>query len=136
MVWLDALTTNVDRTPRNPNLIVWHRRLHLIDHGSALYIHHAWKDPAEHARRPFPQVRDHVLLPFAGSIADADARLAPLVDRALLESLAAAIPDDWLPAEPGLPDADAHRRAYVDYLATRLEAPRPFVEEADRARAA
>jgi hypothetical protein len=136
VVWLDALTTNVDRTPRNPNLIVWHRQLYLIDHGSALYIHHAWKDPAGHARRPFPQVRDHVLLPFAGSIAAADERLAALVDRPLLEALAAAIPDDWLAPEPGLPDADAHRRAYVDYLATRLASPRPFVEEADRARAA
>ena len=136
VVWLDAFTTNVDRTPRNPNLVVWHRRIYLIDHGSALYVHHAWKDPAEHARRPFPQVRDHVLLPFAGPIAEADARLAPQVDRDLLESLAAAIPDDWLPPEPGLPDPDAHRRAYVDYLATRLEAPRAFVEEADRARAA
>ena len=136
VVWLDALTTNVDRTARNPNLIVWHRRLYRIDHGSALYIHHAWKDPAEHARRPFPQVRDHVLLPFAGSIAEADERLAARIDRGLLESLAAAIPDDWLAPEPGLPDPDAHRRAYVDYLARRLERPRPFVEEADRARAA
>ena len=136
VVWLDALVTNVDRTPRNPNLLVWHRRLHLIDHGSALYIHHAWKDPGAHARRGFPQVRDHVLLPFASSIADADARLAPLVDRAVLEGLAAAIPDDWLPAEAGLPDPAAHRAAYVDYLAARLEAPRPFVEEADRVRAA
>src|SRR4051812_39238736 len=68
VVWLDALTTNVDRTARNPNLLVWHRRLYLIDHGSALYVHHTWKDPAAHARRPFPQVRDHVLLPFAGPI--------------------------------------------------------------------
>jgi hypothetical protein len=124
VVWLDALTTNVDRTPRNPNLIVWHRRLHLIDHGSALYIHHTWRDPTHHARRPFEPIRDHVLLPFASSIAEADARLA------------AAIPDDWLRAEDGLPDADAHRRAYVDYLTTRLEAPRAFVEEAERARAA
>ena len=136
VVWLDAFTTNVDRTPRNPNLIVWHRRLHLIDHGSALYIHHTWRDPADHARRPFEPIRDHVLLPFASSIRDADARLAPLLDQATLESLAASIPDDWLRAEDRLPDANAHRRAYVDYLTTRLQAPRTFVEEAERARAA
>jgi HipA-like protein len=136
VVWLDALTTNVDRTPRNPNLIVWHRRLHLIDHGSALYIHHTWRDPAEHARRPFEAVRDHVLLPFASSIAAADARLAPLVSRSMLEGLAAAIPDDWLRAEAGLPDPDSHRRAYVDYLLARLAAPRAFVTEAEHARAA
>ena len=134
VVWLDAFTTNVDRTPRNPNLIVWHRRPYLIDHGSALYIHHSWADPAEHARRPFVQIRDHVLLPFAGPIPDADARLAPMLDRGLLEGFAAGIPDDWLQPEAGLPDADAHRRAYVDYLVTRLEARRAFVEEAERVR--
>jgi hypothetical protein len=136
IVWLDAFTTNVDRTPRNPNLIVWHRRLHLIDHGSALYIHHTWKDPAEHAGRAFEPIRDHVLLPFAGPITDADARLAPRVHRELLERLTAAIPDDWLPPEAGLPDAAAHRQAYVDYLATRLRARDAWVEEADRARPA
>ena len=112
------------------------RRLHLIDHGSALYVHHSWQDPDAHARRPFVQIRDHVLLPFAGSIADADARLAPRLDRAVLEAMAASIPDGWLPAEAGLPDPDAHRRAYVEYLLTRLEARQAFVEEADHGRAA
>jgi hypothetical protein len=136
VVWFDAFLTNVDRTPRNPNLIVWHRRPYLIDHGSALYIHHTWTNPAAHARRPFPQVQDHVLLPFAGSIADADARLAAMLDPDTLHAFAAAIPDDWLQPEADLPDPDAHRRAYVDYLLARLEAPRAFVEEADRARAA
>ena len=75
-----------------------------------------------------------MLLPFASSIADADARLAPMVTPALLRGLTAAIPDDWLQPETGLPDPDAHRRAYVDYLVARLAAPRAFVEEADRAR--
>ena len=70
VVWFDALTMNIDRTPRNPNLLVWHRAIYLIDHGSGLYIHHTWRDPAAHARRPFEGIRDHVLLPFAGSIAD------------------------------------------------------------------
>jgi hypothetical protein len=136
VVWLDAFTTNVDRTPRNPNLIVWHRRLHLIDHGSALYIHHSWRDPAEHAMRPFTPIRDHVLLPFAGSIPEADARLAPRIDVALLEALAASLPDDWLRPEEGLPDPAAHRRAYVDYLSRRLAGRLAFVEEAERARTA
>jgi hypothetical protein len=135
-VWLDAYTTNVDRTARNPNLLVWHRRLHLIDHGSALYVHHRWTNPDEHARRPFTQIRDHVLLPFAGSIAAADERLAPLIDRPWLEALVADIPDDWLRPEDGLPDPTAHRRAYRDYLVTRLEARHAFVGEADRARVA
>ena len=135
-VWLDAFTTNVDRTPRNPNLIVWHRRLHLIDHGSALYIHHTWANPDAHARRPFPQVREHVLLPFASSIEAADERLATRLDRSVLEGIAAGIPDDWLPAEDGRPDAAAHRRAYLDYLLVRLASRRAFVEEAERARVA
>ena len=106
-MWLDALTTNVDRTPRNPNLIVWHRRPYLIDHGSALYIHHSWADPDEHARRPFPQSKDHVLMPFAGPIAEADERLAPRVDREVLERITAAIPDDWLQPESADRDVDS-----------------------------
>lgn len=134
IVWFDSLVTNVDRTPRNTNLLVWHGRLWLIDQGASLYVQYSWRDPEAHARRPFEAVRDHVLLPFAESIAEADARLAPLIGRDLLTEVAAVIPDAWLAPEPGLPDADAHRRAYVDYLSTRLREPRPFVEEADRVR--
>ena len=136
-VWLDALTLNVDRTPRNPNLLVWHRRLYGIDHGAALYMQHRWEDAlsdAEHARRPFPQVRDHVLLPFAGSIADADALLAPHVTDTLLRELAGAVPDAWLDGDPAFASVDDNRGAYVDYLRRRLAAPRAFAEEAERAR--
>lgn len=131
IVWFDGLITNVDRTPRNVNLLVWHRRLWLIDHGAALYVHFTWRAPAEHARRPFPQLVDHVLLPYAGSIFEADRRLASRVTRSLLEPIVAAIPTAWLGD-----GADEQRQAYVDYLMARLEAPRPFVEEADRARGA
>jgi hypothetical protein len=136
VVWFDALVTNIDRTARNTNILVWHDRLWLIDHGASLYVQHTWRDPDAHARRGFATVGDHVLLPFAGSIAAADARLAPLLDAARLAEIAAAVPDDWLAPEPGLPDPAAHRQAYVDYLVRRLEAPRPFVEEADAARVA
>ena len=136
VVWLDALITNVDRTPRNTNLLVWHGRLWLIDHGSSLYVHHTWRSPAEHARRPFVQSRDHVLLPYAAPIVEADERLAPIVTDELLAGILDAIPDPWLPPAPGLPHAAAHRAAYRTYLRRRLEAPRPFVEEADRARLA
>jgi hypothetical protein len=136
VVWFDALVTNVDRTPRNPNLLLWHGRLWLIDHGAALYVHHSWQDPAEHARRPFAAVRDHVLLAAAGSLAEADERLAPRLTRPLLEQLAAELPDAWLGAEPALAGPDDQRRAYVDYLTRRLEPPRTFVEEAERARRA
>ena len=139
IVWFDAFVTNVDRTPKNTNLLVWHRRTWLIDHGAALYIQHTWRDAAAHARRPFTQVQDHVLLPFAGSIAEADGRLAPKVTAGLLAAIMDLVPGAWL-QEPGpghgRRDLAAVRRRYVDYLLHRLEAPRPFVEEADRARAA
>jgi len=126
IVWFDALVTNIDRTAQNPNLLLWHDRLWLIDHGAALYFHHAAERDPTHARSPFSAIREHVLLPFAGSIRAADERLAPQVTESVLEDVAAALPDEWL-------DGDA-RRTYVDYLLERLESPRSFVEEAERAR--
>jgi len=134
VVWLDAFLTNVDRTPRNPNLLVWHGRLWLIDHGAALYRHHGGGALAESALRPFPAIAEHVLLPAAGSIEEADARLGPRLDRAALEEVVAMVPEGWLAAQDG--PAPAERRAdYVEYLARRLDAPRGFPAEAERARA-
>jgi hypothetical protein len=130
IVWLDALTTNVDRSPQNPNLLLWHGRLWLIDHGAALYLQHGADDLAALAHRPFPAVREHVLLPYAGPIAEADARLAARLTPAVIEAAVAAIPADWLGPEA----EDGARRAYVEYLVRRLEGPRTFVEEADAAR--
>lgn len=136
VVWLDGLVTNPDRTIANPNLLLWHGRIWLIDHGASLYIHHTWRDPDEHARRPFVRLRDHVLLHFAGSIEDADARLAPRIDGDLIAGLVAAIPDAWLPDDPAVGDAEGQRAAYRRYLDVRLAAPRPFVDEVERARRA
>lgn len=136
VVWFDALVTNPDRSVKNPNLLVWHGRTWLIDHGAALYVHHTWRNPDEHARRPFERSVEHVLLPYAGPIAASDERLAPLVTPSLLEALVAAIPDIWLAAESAVGGRDAQRRAYVDYLLARLAARRAFVEEADRVRVA
>ena len=134
--WFDALVTNPDRTVQNPNLLAWHRRLWLIDHGAALYIHHTWRDPDGHARRPFALIRDHVLVPYASSIAAADERLAGRLDESVLRAIVDGVPDDWLTPEPSLGSIVDVRAAYVAYLSRRLEAPRPFVEEAERARAA
>ena len=136
IVWLDALVTNPDRTAANPNLLVWHGRLWLIDHGAALYVHHTWRDADEHAERPFERIRDHVLLPFAGSIAAADERLASRLDGPLVTRLADAIPDLWLPDDAVSGDADGQRAAYVRYIERRLAARGAFVEEAERARRA
>jgi hypothetical protein len=123
IVWLDALVTNVDRTPRNPNLLVWHDRVWLIDHGAALYFHHRDWDREADALKPFPAIADHVLLPCAGSILEADARLAERLSPEVVREAVALVPDGW-----------ADREAYVDYLARRLAPPRAFAEEAERAR--
>ena len=136
IVWLDAFTTNPDRTAGNPNLLIWHGRTWLIDHGAALYVHHTWRDPDAHAERPFERSRDHVLLPFAGPIDEADARLAEALDTGLFERLVAAIPALWLPDDPTVGGADDQRAAYVRYLERRLAGRRSFVEEAERARRA
>jgi hypothetical protein len=128
IVWLDALTTNVDRSPQNPNLLLWHGRLWLIDHGAALYLQHAWEDPPAEALRPFPPIRNHVLLPCASDIAAADARLAPRLEGGVVERVLGLVPDDWF--------APRARAEYVEYLRRRLEAPRAFVAEAEEARRA
>ncbi|MGL6277995.1 MAG: HipA family kinase, partial [Gaiella sp.] len=119
IVWLDAFVTNVDRTAQNPNLLWWHGELWLIDHGAALYFHHAAERMEGHERGRFEAIRDHVLLPFAGSIEEADARLAPLVDAALLQRVVASVPSAWLGSDDP--------QMYVDYLARRLTVPRVFV---------
>ncbi|MEX1171989.1 MAG: HipA family kinase [Chloroflexota bacterium] len=134
VVWLDALVTNPDRTVANPNLLVWHGRIWLIDHGAAFYVHHTWREPDAHAVRPFERIRDHVLLPYAGSIQDADARLAVLLDRDRIAGIVSAIPDAWLPNDATAGDAADQRQAYVRYLERRLAPPRHFVQEAERAR--
>ena len=134
VVWLDGLVTNPDRTVANPNLLVWHGQIWLIDHGAALYVHHAWRDPDEHARRPFERIVDHVLLPYAASIEEADARLAARLDPDLIAAIVAEVPDAWLPDDPNVGGAVEQRAAYRRYFERRLSAPRPFVEEAERAR--
>ncbi len=133
IVWFDAYITNVDRTARNANLLVWHRRLWLIDHGAALYFHHHWSTAHDAATKPFPLIRDHVLLPFASALEAADERMTTAITPAVVRDVVSAIPDDWLVDEPGF-DGVAQRAAYRDYLSERLVAPRRFFEEAVRAR--
>jgi hypothetical protein len=134
VVWFDALVMNVDRTPRNPNLLVWHGRPWLIDHGAALYLQHdemLWPDGA--AQRAFPLIADHVLLPAASSVAGADARLGERVAPSLVERLVAEVPDAWLGADGA--ERDRRRAGYVEFFARRLAAPRGFAQEAEDARA-
>jgi hypothetical protein len=135
VVWFDAYVTNVDRTARNTNMLTWHRKLWLIDHGAALYFHHNWDNYLERSRMPFTQVRQHVLLPSANALEEADARLSARVTPELIGELVALVPDVWLGTEPRFDTAGAHRAAYAEYLLSRLRAPRDFVREAVDARA-
>ena len=134
IVWFDAYITNVDRTARNPNLVVQGKKLWLIDHGASLYFHHSWDEYLERSRAPFTRIKDHVLLSRASSILDADAESAPLLHGDTLSEIVAAIPDDWLGDEPLFPGIGPHRDAYRAYLTGRLETPRAFAEGAEHAR--
>jgi hypothetical protein len=132
IVWHDAFTSNVDRSARNTNLLAWHRRLWLIDHGAALYFHHGWDGDAGAADKPFPMIRDHVLLPLASGLSEADAALAPRLDAGTITGIVADVPDSLL-LDTAIGDPDTQRRAYVDYFCRRL-ARRTFVQEAIDAR--
>jgi len=127
VVWLDALAMNVDRTPRNPNLLMWHGRVWLIDHGAALYLQHGAAPLGAQAGRPFPAIADHVLLPYAAPIGEVDAGLAARLTPEVVGGILAQLPASWL-GEDGNPEA------YADFLLGRLTAPRDFAEEAERAR--
>ncbi len=129
LVWFDALTTNVDRSPRNPNLLVWHGRTWLIDHGAAFFRQHAATPLPDTATAPFPMIAEHVLLPIAGSIAGADARLAERA-RAAIPDVVARTPDVWLGEDP-----HERRTMFAEFLELRLTPPRDWVQEVERARA-
>jgi hypothetical protein len=134
VVWHDAFVSNVDRTPRNTNLLMWHRRLWLIDHGAALIFHHQWDGYLERSTSPFPSIKDHVLLPGASELAEADAVLSARLTPDSIAAIVDLVPDDWLEPDPLFESPQAQRAAYVRYFASRLQPSRRFVEEAVRAR--
>jgi hypothetical protein len=142
VLWLDALVDNVDRTWRNPNLLLWHRRPWLIDHGASLWWHHTWRSREAATTRELRDAEHHVLLAAAGPLDEADAALAPLVDGALLHRLLALVPDGWLVDAPETPrsgpptfsSADAARDAYVDVLTARLAAREHWLPPLERLR--
>ncbi|MCW2924744.1 MAG: hypothetical protein JWM98_2148 [Thermoleophilia bacterium] len=136
VVWFDSWVVNIDRFPQNPNMLVWHGRPWLIDHGAALYVHANWKAPEVAARQRFELVSRHVLLPFASSIHEADERLAPRIDRALLEATFAAVPDDLFEDDALRREPPEVRAAYVDFLELRLAERAGWLDEAEEARRA
>ncbi len=134
IVWLDGFVSNVDRTARNSNLMVWHEKLWLIDHGAALYFHHQWTGYMDRSRSPFALIKDHVLLPLASELPAADAAMTEAMTPDTIAGIVDLIPDDWLEDDAQFADKGAQRAAYLRYLVDRLQAPRAFVEEALRAR--
>ena len=134
IVWFDAFVCNVDRTVRNVNMLIWHRRLWLIDHGASLYFHHAWNSRDQYAANPFVLIRDHVLLKYASDLADVDARMKSLLTADKLAGIVQLIPDSWLPDDPGFAGKAAQREAYLNYFTLRMQTSDVFVQEALRAR--
>ncbi|MBW4491213.1 MAG: aminotransferase class I and II [Trichocoleus desertorum ATA4-8-CV12] len=135
IVWFDAYVTNIDRTARNTNMLMWHRRLWLIDHGAALYFHHTWSNYLERSRAPFPAIKDHVLLHCASTLREVDAKITERLTPSVIKFIVELIPEAWLVEESPFSGDLQHREAYIEYLVRRLEAPRVFLEEAVRAQA-
>jgi hypothetical protein len=135
IVWFDTYVTNVDRTSRNVNLLLWQDQLWLIDHGSCLYFHYDWNDYLTRSRTPFAYIKDHCLLPLASDLDQADTALRSRLTPAVIQHIVDLIPGVWLDGESHFADRAAHRQAYVAYLLSRLEASHLFVEEAKHAHA-
>jgi len=136
IVWLDCLIMNVDRTVRNTNMLMWHKELWLIDHGAAFYFHHSWPNVEEQARRPFAQVKDHVLLPQASELEEVDAEYRAVLTPALVRAIVGLIPDEWLLGDSPFTTVEEHRQAYIQFLEVRLASSEIFVKAAEHARKA
>jgi HipA-like protein len=136
VVWFDAFVSNVDRTPRNTNMLMWHRRLWLIDHGASLYFHHqdGWQSDRARARDPFPLIEKHVLLRAAAALQEIDAAMAGALTPEVIDGIVDLVPDGWLADGSDGGTASGVRDAYRRYFLERLAPPRAFVEEAVRAR--
>lgn len=136
IVWLDCFLTNVDRTPRNTNMLMWNRELWLIDHGAALYFHHSWSNWEEQSKCPFVQVKDHVLLPWATELDFADAACRAILTKERIHAIVSLIPDEWLLANEQVTSAEEGRKVYEQFLESRIASSEIFVKEAQHARAA
>jgi hypothetical protein len=137
IVWLDSLVTNVDRTPRNTNMLMWHKELWLIDHGASLFFHHAWHNWKEQASRPFSQIKEHVLLPQASELAITDEAFKAILTPERIQQIVGLIPEQWLSGiESPFDSAEEHRQAYSTFLNTRISDSEIFVKEAQNARKA
>ena len=130
IVWLDAFLTNVDRTRLNPNMMIWNNELWLIDHGASFYFHHAWRDPAKSALDPFPYIKNHVFLPYAARLEEADKLMRQAITPRTLSKIVDMIPEDWLEEEDSDISAAERREVYRQFLNERLKNSSIFVNEA------
>ena len=136
IVWLDAYLTNIDRTFRNTNMLMWHKELWLIDHGSSLYFHYSWTNWQKHALSPFAEVKNHVLLPRASQLAEVDAGLKTRLTPERIREVVALIPEDWLNWDDlGITNQEI-RETYVRFLTERVAHSEIFIKEAQNARKA
>ena len=133
IVWFDAYVTNVDRTPRNTNMLMWHQQLWLIDHGASLYFHHTPASYLVRCHDPFSMLNKHVLLPFANSLEEVHKKMTARLSPSVIQDIVKLIPDQWLVGNL-FDDPTQHRNAYLEYLLGRLNPPHAFLEEAKRAR--
>ncbi|PWS29132.1 aminotransferase class I and II [Pedobacter yonginense] len=134
IVWLDCFLTNMDRTCRNTNMLLWHKELWLIDHGAALYFHHSWQNWKVQAEKPFVLVKDHVLLPWASELELVDREFKAILNTENIRAVVDLIPDVWLEEETNFESKEEHRDAYAYFLETRLAHSDIFLKEAQHAR--
>lgn len=134
IVWLDAFITNVDRTSKNTNMLIWHKELWLIDHGACLYFHHSWNNWEQHARSPFALIKDHVLLAKADLLEQTDLKFKKLLTPDILKEIVALIPEEWLQWTEVEATPDELRAIYLQFLLIRLENSEIFINEAQNAR--
>ncbi|WP_182376605.1 HipA family kinase [Nocardioides sp. WS12] len=133
VLWLDAFTANVDRSWRNPNLLVWRGVLHAIDHGASLYFHHSWSggpgDPARFAGQAY-DASEHILREYASEARAQDAVLAERLSDDAIDAVLADVSDDWLEATPGADDPTAVRAHYAAFLRARRDGGRAWLPSA------
>lgn len=136
IVWFDSWITNVDRSFRNTNLLIWNRELWLIDHGASFLFHHTWENWEAQAISPFAMIKDHVLLPKASVLDKADEKMKSLITPDLIREVVSKVPDEWLLASREVETADEARAIYVSFLTKRLENSHEFLKQAEDARKA
>jgi len=134
VVLLDSIITNIDRTPKNTNLLNWHKELWLIDHGASLYFHHNWANWRASLPRTFPMIKNHVLLERAEHLIETAAEIKALLSTEVIKGIITALPDDWLTDDTSELTPNERRAAYMEFITTKLDNIDSLAKEANDAR--